>query len=359
MPRAKSTHAPVALEEGLRHVNDNVKGITRVRRGRGFRYYDPDGAQLTNATTLRRIKQLAIPPAWSNVWIAPTATGHMQATGRDQRGRKQYRYHERWQAIRDEAKYQRLAEFGAALPVLRAQVRTDLAHAGLPREKVLAVVIRLLETTYMRVGNEEYARENGSFGLTTLRNRHVQLEGARLRFTFTGKSGKAHNILLSDPRLARMVKQCRELPGQRLFQYVDEDGAVCGVGSEDVNEYIRASMGDAFTAKDFRTWAGTLLAASALITEAPRGNPMESAMSPHAALVEAVRAVAAQLGNTPAICRTRYIHPDVLQAFENPTLLARWRRSYAKARQHGGMTRVERALLSFLNAAASPNALAS
>lgn len=345
----------VSLEEGLRYVSDDGPGIARVRRGRGFSYHDAQGKRVSDANTLERIKRLVIPPAWTDVWISPNANGHIQATGRDQRRRKQYRYHERWHSIRDDAKYLRLAEFGEALPAMRAAVRADLTQSGLPRTKVLAVVVRLLETTYIRVGNEEYVRENGSFGLTTLRNRHVTLEGTRVRFTFTGKSGKPHNIQLSDPRLARMVKQCRELPGQRLFQYIDDNDAVCAIDSDDVNEYIRLHMGDAFTAKDFRTWAGTLLAASALEHAEPDG----SKSAKQSALTGAIRAVAAQLGNTPAVCRKRYIHPQVLRAFEEPALLAQWRRSFARSRRQRGLTRAERALLSFLNAAVRPAALAS
>jgi DNA topoisomerase-1 len=332
-----------AKRASLRYVNDGMAGISRRKRGTGFVYHDTTGQRIRDAKTIERIRSLVIPPAWSDVWISPTEAGHIQATGRDARRRKQYRYHTRWRAARDETKYERLAAFGLALPRLRAAVNADLQRDGLPREKVLAVVIRLLETTYIRVGNEEYARTNGSFGLTTLRNRHVSLRGDTMRFTFTGKSGQPHNIRLSDRRLARTVKQVRDLPGQLLFQYVDTLGDVRAVDSADVNEYIRTHAGASFTAKDFRTWAGTLLAGEQLASIVEGEEPINAK-----ALVGAVKAVAAQLGNTPAVCRQQYIHPLVLRAFAEKRLRQRWLRANARPRVARGLTRQERSLLRFL-----------
>jgi DNA topoisomerase-1 len=249
-----------AEEAGLRYVNDAMPGIRRRRAGRGFTYAGTDGRRLTDRRVLARIRALAIPPAWTDVWICPIARGHLQATGRDARGRKQYRYHARWREVRDEAKYGRMVAFGQALPRIRRRVEADLALPGLPRERVLAAVVRLLEKTAVRVGNEEYARENRSFGLTTLRNRHAEVGTSRIRFRFRGKGGKETEVELNDRRLARIVARCQELPGQALFTYLDEDGEPRTVDSADVNEYLREISGEEFTAKDFRTWAGTVLA---------------------------------------------------------------------------------------------------
>ena len=249
-----------AKAAGLRYLSDSKPGLTRKKSGKAFRYFDADGKQIREAEVLGRIKSLVIPPAWQNVWISPIANGHLQATGRDARGRKQSRYHPRWREVRDETKYERMMKFGEVLPIIRKRVDRDLALAGLPRQKVLATIVRLLETTFIRVGNEEYARENKSYGLTTMRNKHVDVEGATVTFKFKGKSGVNRNIDLSDRRLAKIVKRCLDLPGYELFQYLDDEGNQHSVDSADVNEYLAEITGDHFTAKDFRTWAGTVLA---------------------------------------------------------------------------------------------------
>jgi DNA topoisomerase-1 len=310
---------PVAAARaaGLRYVRDDRPGIRRVRRGGGFGYTDPDGRSVTDEETLGRIRALAIPPAWTDVWICPSPNGHLQATGRDAKGRKQYRYHPRWREVRDETKYDRMVAFGLALPRLRARVEADLARPGLPREKVLATVVRLLETTLVRVGNSEYARANGSFGLTTLRDRHVEVEGGTVRFAFRGKSGVRHRIDVRDRRLAQVVRRCRDLPGQELFQYVDDGGATRAVDSADVNEYLREAAGEEFTAKDFRTWAGTVLAARAL----EEFRAFDSEAQARRNVVAAVESVAKRLGNTPSVCRKCYVHPAVVDAYLDGTLL--------------------------------------
>jgi DNA topoisomerase-1 len=311
---------------GLRHVTDDKPGIRRRRRGKGFSYLDPAGRPLRDPRERRRIEALAVPPAWTAVWICPLASGHLQATGRDARGRKQYRYHPGWRAVRDETKFGRMVAFGEALPRLRARVESDLALPELPREKVLAAVVKLLETTLIRVGNAEYARDNDSFGLTTMRSRHVDIAGATLRFRFRGKSGKEHDVAISDRRLARVVRACRELPGYELFQCVDESGERQAVDSADVNEYLRAVTGEDFTAKDFRTWGGTVLALAALRAAggmasgaggdpSPAGDQAGEGRDANRAVVEAVKRVAEQLGNRPAICRKYYVHPAVIEAF--------------------------------------------
>ena len=253
-----------AIEAGLRYVTDEKPGIRRLRSGKGFRYVRPDGTAVRDEQTLRRIASLVIPPAWTDVWITTDPRGHLQATGRDAKGRKQYRYHPRWRAVRDENKYERMLAFGAAMPTIRARVDADLARPGLPREKVLATVVRLLEATLIRVGNEEYARENRSYGLTTLRNRHVDVHGSELRFEFRGKSGKDHQVSVRDRRLANVIRRLQELPGQEVFQYLDADGARHTIDSDDVNAYLREISGLELSAKDFRTWAGTILCAVAL-----------------------------------------------------------------------------------------------
>jgi DNA topoisomerase-1 len=296
---------------GLRHVTDALPGIRRRRRGKGFSYLDPRGQPLRDPAERRRIAALAIPPAWRDVWICALPNGHLQATGRDARGRKQHRYHPDWRAVRDETKFGRMVAFGEALPRLRARVEEDLARSGLSRAKVLAAVVRLLETTLIRVGNQEYARENHSFGLTTLRNRHVDISGATLRFRFRGKSGKERSVAISDRRLARVVRACRDLPGHELFQYLDEAGERQTVTSEDVNDYLRAATGEDFTAKDFRTWGGTVLALSALAADGGAASPQEA----NRVVVEAVKRVAELLGNRPAVCRKYYIHPAVVEAY--------------------------------------------
>jgi len=299
-----------AAAASLRYVSDTAPGLRRRRAGRGFRYVAPDGSPVRDFATRRRIRMLAIPPAWTDVWICPTAAGHIQAIGRDARGRKQYRYHPRWRETRDATKYARLALFAERLPAIRRRVAQDLARPGLPRKKVLATVVGLLETSLIRVGNVEYAETNGSFGLTTLRTRHVRVEGSTLRFEFRGKGGKHHVVDVSDRRLARIVRQCQDLPGHELFQYVDEDGRRQAIGSADVNAYLRAIAGDEFTAKDFRTWAGSVLALRAL-----RDQLFASEAEARRNLTGAIKTVAQRLGNTPAICRTCYVHPAVVTAY--------------------------------------------
>lgn len=300
-----------ARQASLRYVGDDGPGIRRRRAGSAFSYTMPDGTKVKDRPTLARIRALVIPPAWTDVWICPLANGHIQATGRDARGRKQYRYHARWREVRDQSKYTKMIAFGEALPKIRAAVEADLKKTGLSREKVFATVVRLLERTLIRIGNEEYARTNQSYGLTTLHNDHVQIEGSRLHFRFRGKSGKEHAIELADRRLARIVAQCSELPGQALFQYVGEDGNLHPVESADINAYLKEVSGEEFTAKDFRTWAGTVLASDALRAVSACQSKTEAARN----IVQAVKTVAARLGNTPAVCKRSYIHPAVLDAY--------------------------------------------
>jgi len=302
----------------LRYVSDTQPGIRRQRAGRGFCYRGMDGRPIRDPVVLRRIKALAIPPAWTDVWICPRPDGHMQATGRDARGRKQYRYHPRWHAVRDTTKYDRMIAFGEALPQLRAHLKQDMALPGLPREKVLAAVVQLLETTLIRVGNLEYARANSSFGLTTMRDRHVKIAGATLQFHFRGKSGIDHMVRLHDRRLATIVKRCQDLPGYELFQYIDATGERQTIDSADVNDYLRHLAGQDFTAKDVRTWAGTVLAACAL----RECGPCTSQTEAKKAIVQAVDAVAKRLGNTRAVCRACYVHPTVLDAYLDCSLCA-------------------------------------
>jgi DNA topoisomerase-1 len=303
--------AASARAAGLRYVTDQAPGIRRRRSGKGFTYVAPDGVRLRDPAARRRIERLAIPPAWTEVWICPDPNGHLQASGRDARGRKQYRYHPQWRQVRDETKFGRLVAFAESLPALRRRVESDLALPGLPREKVVAAVVRLLEATLLRVGNEEYARDNNSFGLTTLRDRHAAVNGASVRFCFRGKGGKEVEVDVEDRRLARVVKRCRDLPGQELFQYVDGDGRRQSVGSGDVNAYLREVTGEEFSAKDFRTWGGTVLALGALCELGASRDAREASRN----VLQAVKAVAGQLGNRPAICRRYYIHPEVLEAY--------------------------------------------
>ena len=306
-----------AKAAGLRYANDRKPGISRVRTGTGFRYRDGGGKPVRDKATLKRIASLVIPPAWSDVWIAPDEAGHIQATGRDAKGRKQYRYHPRWRVVRDESKYGRMMAFGAALPKIRGRVDADLNRPGLPREKVLATVVRLLETTLIRVGNEEYAKTNRSFGLTTMLDRHVAVGPDKVRFGFRGKSGVRHTIDLNDRRLARVVKRCRDLPGQDLFQYEDEDGRPRSVDSSDVNAYLHEIAGDEFTAKDFRTWAGTVLAAIAL----QEFEAFDSQTQAKKNVVRAIEHVAGRLGNTPTVCRKCYVHPEVINSYLDGSML--------------------------------------
>jgi DNA topoisomerase-1 len=306
-----------AKAAGLRYVTDATPGMRRKRAGKGFTYLDAEGTPLRDPQALHRMKSLRIPPAWTKVWICPMPHGHLQATGYDAKGRKQYRYHPRWRDVRDETKFGRMLAFGEALPRIRQQVEHDMGRHGLPRAKVLATVLQLLEATLIRVGNAEYARANRSFGLTTLRDRHVEIAGATLRFHFRGKSGKEHTVEINDRRLALMVKRCQEIPGQELFQYCDNKGQRWTIDSADVNAYLRQVTGQDFTSKDFRTWNGTVLAVRALQT----CGVGESAAHAKKAVVEAMKTVAAQLGNTPAICRKCYVHPAVIEAYVEGLLL--------------------------------------
>ena len=323
-----------AEEAGLRYMTDDGPGVTRRRAGKRFHYIGTDGTRITDPARVAWFDGLAIPPAWTDVWISPIKRGHIQATGRDARGRKQYRYHPRWREVRDEAKYGKLVEFARALPRIRRRTERDLRRRGLPREKVLALVVRLLEETLIRVGNEEYVRENKSFGLSTLRDRHVTVKGERLRFRFRGKAGKDHEIGLRDRRLARLVKQCQEIPGQELFQYYDADGNRVDVTSGDVNDYLREISGDDFTAKDFRTWAGTVAAAMAL----QEFLEVDDDAGRKKAVVDAIERVAERLGNTPTVCRACYVHPEVVERYLDGTMVD------ALARQATGVGRGAHAL---------------
>ena len=343
--------APAAVESakaaGLRYVNAGERGIRRWKHGRGFVYVDADGKRLRDATTLARIRRLAIPPAWNDVWICSTERGHIQATGRDAKGRKQYRYHAEWRDARDETKFERMIGFGEALPRARARVAADLKAPGLPRDKVLATVVRLLDLTLIRVGNDEYAKKNRSYGLTTMREHHVDVRGSRISFRFRGKSGKEHFIEVEDPKLAAIVRRCQEIPGYELFRYIDEEGVPRLVESGDVNEYLRAITSCDFTAKDFRTWAGTVLAAS-LLAECP---PFASERQGKRHLVDVVRRVADKLGNTPTVCRKSYIHPAVVDDF-----FARPKRAHVRAR--GGRRDPEAEVLALLKRARRADARA-
>jgi DNA topoisomerase-1 len=334
-----SRDARAASSGRLRYVHDGQPGIRRRRTGRGFTYTGVDGRPVRDDRTLDRIRSLAVPPAWTDVWICPVASGHIQATGRDARGRKQYRYHPRWREVRDEAKYDHLVEFGEALPAIRARVRRDLARDGLPREKVLATVVHLLDTTFIRVGNDEYARENGTVGLTTMKDGNVRIEAGTITFRFRGKAGKWHTVSVHDTRLARIVRLCRDVPGYELFQYVDDDGSHRSIGSDDVNAYLRECAGDDVTAKDFRTWAGTVCALKALAAAGVHGTERETA----AEVVRAVEGVADRLGNTPAVCRKAYVHPDVIESYLDGSLDGSVRPARVR-----GLHADERALLALL-----------
>jgi DNA topoisomerase-1 len=325
---ADATHdGPAAAKTaGLRYVHDDQPGIARRKRGQHFHYLDADGRAVTDIETLARIKSLVIPPAWVDVWICRQPLGHLQATGRDARGRKQYRYHPRWRALRDESKYERMLSFGKALPSIRGAVDAALRQPGLPREKVLATIVYLLEATMMRIGNQEYARDNKSFGLTTLRERHVRLDGSKVRFHFRGKSGVNHEVEVQDRRLANIIRRTLDLPGQDLFQYIDDDGNPHTVGSADVNEYLQAIAGEDYTAKDFRTWSGTVLAAVALLEY----EKFDSEAQAKKNVVQAIESVAKKLGNTPTICRKCYVHPAVIESYLDGTMLKALRR---RARQ--------------------------
>src|SRR4051812_18003555 len=307
-----------ARAAGLRYTSDTTSGIRRRRSGKGWRYFDPDGDAIRDDEELQRIRALVIPPAWTDVWINPDPLGHIQATGRDERDRKQYRYHDRWRAVRDESKFEQLVPFGEALPRIRQQVAADLATRGMTHDKTVATIVRLLDESLIRIGNEAYARENQSFGLTTLRDEHVDVHGETVHFTFRGKSGKQHQISVRDRRVARVIRTLQHLPGQVLFQYRDDCGELRPVHSEDVNDYLHAIVGNAFTAKDFRPWAGTVLAATALRDL----GPADTAKALKANIVAAVDATASRLGNTRAVCRASYIHPAVFAGYERGDLLS-------------------------------------
>jgi DNA topoisomerase-1 len=331
---------------GLVYVSDAAPGIRRLRRGEGFVYRAPDGRPLRSRRELTRIRALAIPPAYTQVWICPLPHGHLQATGRDARGRKQYRYHPAWREARDETKFDRLLEFGAALPRIRARVARDLAAPvgqRVLRDTVIAAIVRLLDTTLMRVGNDEYARINGSFGLTTLRNRHAQVEGSALRLRFRGKSGVLHEVALQDRRVARVVKRCQALPGQELFQYVDADGATHGLGSSDVNAYLRDAGGGEFSAKDFRTWHGSVHALQLWRAL----DPHEAAHPTLAGIKRLLAEVAARLGNTVAVCRKAYVHPRVLALLTGEAVPAAASLA-AVAPRRAGLSVSERGLIAYL-----------
>ncbi|MFT3783955.1 MAG: DNA topoisomerase IB [Nibricoccus sp.] len=349
-PRELATIAPdpvaSAKSAGLRYVSDERPGITRKSAGKTFAYFGTDGKRITEEKTLGRIKRLAIPPAWTEVWICPLENGHLQATGRDVRGRKQYRYHADWREARDETKYERVLAFGRALPKIRQRVARDLKQRGLPRNKVLAAMVRLLETTLIRVGNDEYAKENHSFGLSTMLDRHAKIQHGTIHFDFRGKSGKQHTIDLHDPQLAQIVRQVQDLPGQELFQYVDEDGKPQDITSQDVNDYLRETAGEEFSAKDFRTWSGTVLAAIAL----REFEKFDTKAQAKKNLVEAIKHVSERLGNTPAICKKCYIHPIVMNSYLDGTTVEMLRQKTEKTLRNE-ITRLkpeESAVLAFL-----------
>ncbi len=320
-----------ARAAGLRYVREGAGGFRRVSKGGGYAYLNPSGRPIRNAGQLRRIRSLVIPPAWTDVWICEDPHGHLQATGRDARGRKQYRYHQRWHEVRDENKYGRMLAFARLLPRIRRGLRRDLALPGLPREKILATVVKLLETTLIRVGNEEYARTNRSFGLTTMRDRHARVEGATVRFEFRGKSGIVHSVHLTDRRLARIVRQSQDLPGYELFQYVDPEGARRGIDAADVNDYLRSLAGEECTAKDFRTWAGTVLAAKALQECRAIGSAAQAKRN----VVAAIEQVAKRLGNTKTICRKCYVHPDIVEAYLDGSLVGSVTRGVRRSLSRG------------------------
>jgi DNA topoisomerase-1 len=324
-----------ARSAGLKYISDDAPGISRHGRIGRFRYRNVIGRWIKDPATLKRIRKLAIPPAWTDVWVAPLANAHIQATGRDSRGRKQYRYHDNFAAVRDTAKYAHLKEFAAALPDLRRRLKWDMNLAGLSRDKVVATIVTLLQDTLIRVGNEDYARSNASFGLTTLRNRHVKVRGAELKFLFKGKSGKQWSLSITDRQVAKIVRGCQELPGQHLFEYLDEQGAFHTVSSSDVNAYLRAATGRDITAKDFRTWAGTVKAATAF--HASKIRPAKKAVR------DVIAGVAEELGNTATVCRKCYIHPDIVTAFEKGNLNLRIPR-----RRRNGLAPAEIAVVNFL-----------
>jgi DNA topoisomerase I len=343
---ATDDHAQTAKAARLRYVSDDKPGITRRRAGKGFVYLDAEGKRVTDEATLKRIRALVLPPAWTDVWICPHPRGHLQATGRDDRNRKQYRYHDEWAEARGQEKFSRTLAFARALPRLRFKVEEDLRGKPLALRTVLATIVRLLETTLIRVGNREYAQANKSYGLTTMRNRHVEVNGARLHFDFVGKSGKRHVVEVSHRRIATIIRSLQELPGQELFQYVDEGGERRSVDSGDVNDYLRDIAGEEFTAKDFRTWAGTVLAAWAL----SEFEKIDSAAAARRNITAAIKRVASQLGNTPAVCRSSYIHPEILTCYMDGSLIEHLRGEIKATlmKDMAGLTSEEAAVLVLL-----------
>jgi DNA topoisomerase-1 len=336
----------IAKTAGLRYVSDTMPGIRRKRAGKHFSYIGLDGKPIHDKDELQHIRSLGIPPAWTNVWICPKPNGHIQATGRDARGRKQYRYHPRWREVRDETKYTRMIAFGEALPALRERVMHDLALPGLPHEKVLAAVVWLLDMTAIRVGNEEYARENGSYGLTTMRNRHVNIAGSNIRFHFRGKSGKDHTVTVRNRRLANIIRRCQDLPGHELFQYIDDDGERRTIESSDVNDYLQEVTGQNFTAKDFRTWSGTVMATDTL----QELGEFETQTEAKKNVTQAIKVAAEHLGNTPTICRKCYVHPEIINAYMDDALLISLRQEHEKVADTvlHGLHPDEMAVLTFL-----------
>jgi len=341
-----------AQEAGLCYVCDDRPGYTRKPNGEGFDYFDAEGKPIQNEQQLLRLKRLAIPPAWTDVWICPVANCHIQATGRDARRRKQYLYHERWREVRDENKYDRMIAFGKALPKIRVCVAKDLKLPGLPRNKVLAAVVQLLERTFIRIGNEEYARDNKSFGLTTMKDRHVEVKGSKLRFRFRGKSGKEHEVDVTDQHIAKIVSKLQDLPGQDLFQYVDDDGKVRDVTSQDVNEYLREITGEDFSAKDFRTLAGTVLTAIALNAQ----EKFETKKQAKTNISTAIKAVAKILGNTPAICRKCYVHPAIFERYLSRKSIDGLKQMTEEAIEDVDLRSSEAAVLKFLESRLSKKA---
>lgn len=342
MPADPYESASVA---GLRYVTDEEPGIVRKRTGRGFCYLDCSGKPIRDKQTLQRIQSLVIPPAWTTVWICPAKHGHLQAVGRDARGRKQYRYHPLYRAVRDATKYGRMAAFGAVIPNIRERVHHDLESTGMPREKVLATIVSLLEQTAIRVGNEEYARTNKSFGLTTLREKHVEISGYKLRFHFRGKSGLTHDLELTDRKLSRILRQCQELPGHELFHYINESGDIVKISSEDVNSYLREIAGADFTAKDFRTWVGS----SQMVLELEKIGPAGSETEAKKNIVGAIKNAAAKLGNKPSTCRAYYIHPAILESYMDQSLFDAMKKS-PEAKGPFDLRREERCVLTLVSA---------
>lgn len=354
-PNKKTAHVPTTIKEsrsaarhaGLAYTSADQLNLFRRKTGHGFKYERSNGTLIKSPRVLKRIQSLVIPPAWKDVWICSNPRGHLQATGHDKRGRKQFIYHPKWREVRDQNKYDRLVDFAKNLPSIRRRVRRALRSSGLSREKVLATIVRLLDTSHIRIGNEEYAQQNRSFGLTTFRNHHVEVHGRSLRFQFRGKSGVKHNVQLDDQRLARIVKRCQDLPGQELFQYLDDEGERRDVSSDDVNDYLRSITGENFTAKDFRTWAGTVQAAALLC----KCKPASSLRQTKSLVNQAVEAVARELGNTKSVCRKGYIHPAIFKGFEQGTLARCFknrRNSNKKPHSRSGLSSQESAVLKLL-----------